>query len=148
MMKTVIERFEEKYVPEPNSGCWEWTACTDTSGYGQIRFNGTLVKAHRLSYELHVGEIGDKHVLHKCDNPACVNPQHLFLGTQADNIADMVAKGRQARGKSHGSAKLTEADVLAIRADNRPQRAIAPDYGISHRLISDIKNRKIWAHVG
>ena len=104
--------------------------------------------AHRVSYELHIGPISHGlHCLHKCDNPACVNPAHLFLGTNADNMRDRDAKGRVCRGEDHADAKLTEKQVLAIRADNRPQRMIAEGYSISLTAVNQIKKRKTWQHI-
>ena len=98
-MKTLIERFEAKISPEPMSGCWLWTASTDGGGYGHIRINKQLLKAPRVSYELFKGIIPPGLcVCHKCDTPACVNPDHLFLGTQKANAIDKVRKGRMVMG--------------------------------------------------
>jgi hypothetical protein len=145
----MIDRFLEKVSPEPNTGCWIWTASTRRDGYGRFRVEGCTVLAHRVSYELSVGPIGDKHVLHKCDNPACVNPDHLFLGTNADNMRDRNAKGRQARqrGEANGSAKLSREDVLAIRGDPRTATAVAKEYGVHNATVSQIKRRKTWGHI-
>lgn len=81
-------RFLSKVSPEPTSGCWLWDGWYYTRGYGGFHLNGHDVHAHRASYELFVGQVFDKYVLHKCDTPACVNPAHLFLGTQQDNMQD------------------------------------------------------------
>jgi hypothetical protein len=86
-------------------------------------------------------------VLHKCDNRLCVNPEHLFLGTNAVNMADKCAKGRQTKGEQHGPAKLTEAAVLAIRSDPRLLRVIAAEYNVQRQTVGKIKNRKLWAHL-
>lgn len=99
MSATLLSRFESKYEPVPFCGCWLWAASTNSSGYGTIAISKRKTEmAHRLSFRLFVGEIPqDKIVLHKCDTPSCVNPDHLFLGTRADNSLDMNAKGRSRR---------------------------------------------------
>ena len=101
------ERFQTKYIPEPNTGCWLWMADVDQKGYGRFSLNGgKRVKAHRFSWKVHNGEIPEELdgqdyrgpcILHSCDNPTCVNPHHLFVGTQFDNIKDMIQKGRHWR---------------------------------------------------
>jgi len=107
------------------------------------------LRAHRAAYALHHDLPFDFEgvVMHTCDNTACVNPAHLVLGTQADNMADKKGKGRQRRGERVPNAKLSEAQVRAIRLDARIAKAIGPDYGISHRTVWDIKARRIWQHV-
>jgi hypothetical protein len=97
-MKIARERFEEKFIPEPNSGCWIWTAATGGNAryrYGEFSFNGCPELAHRVSWILYRGDIPDGlNILHRCDNGLCVNPHHLFSGTQQDNMHDMIKKGR------------------------------------------------------
>jgi len=151
---TLVERFEAKYIPEPNCGCWLWigNACLKPHGeYGQLWIDGRNEMAHRASWLIHRGEIPEGlHVCHRCDVPPCVNPDHLFLGTEADNVADAIAKGRAPQlirsqfGEANLMAKLTTAEVIAIRADSRTQRLIASDYGVSQTLISHIKTGKAW----
>jgi hypothetical protein len=138
-----LERFERLYIPEPNSGCWLWLGSLSAGGYARITV-GRSINAHRVSWQLFRGEIpADKpHVLHTCDMRCCVNPDHLFVGTNADNVADKVAKGRQAR-----SAKLTTDIVRLIRADGRSQRVIAESYHVTQSNVSRIKSREIWPHV-
>jgi hypothetical protein len=106
--------------------------------------------AHRVSWELHHGEIPDgMQVCHKCDTPSCVNPDHLFLGTPQENHADMRRKGRSVppRGERNGHAILTEAQVRAIRQDPRTARRIAPEYGVKEWTIHGVKSRRTWAHI-
>lgn len=144
------DRFFSKFIPEPNSGCWLWEAGVNACGYGTIRVERRSTLAHRLSWEIHKGVIPEGfNVLHQCDVRCCVNPEHLFLGTQTVNIHDMEAKGRSYHpsGEKHGRAKVTEDDVRTIRADCRPARILAKIYGIAHVNILAIKNRKTWGHV-
>lgn len=150
MKKSAKERFDSKYVVNPDSGCWEWTAAYGSNGYGQFRV-GKMGSAHRASYEIHKGDIpAGVCVLHKCDNPKCVNPDHLFLGTKADNAADMNAKNRQARqkGSKHGRSKLTDLQVEEIRElhslGNYTQRYLGRLFGVSYQQVSRIVNNKRW----
>lgn len=137
----VAERFARHWMPEPNSGCWLWLGDANKAGYGIMRAEDKRkVLAHRVSYALHCGQPGVLKVLHKCDVPGCVNPAHLFLGTDADNHTDKTLKGRAA-------VKLTAADVLAIRADTRPGTIVAEAFGISPCTVSEIRRRRTWRHV-
>ncbi len=128
-----------------------WKGYKRPGGYGEAYFgskpNRERILAHRLAYEVERGDPGDRLVCHSCDNPSCVNPRHLFLGTIQDNIRDRDIKGRQARGERNGPAKLTEQEVRAIRNDERPLAAIGADYGVAPHTISAIKNRRTWKHV-
>lgn len=151
-------RFREKVRVGAPDECWEWTAAK-ARGYGKIKIGRAIKQAHRLSWSWANGQEPppDLCVLHRCDNRACVNPQHLFLGTFADNSADMVAKGRQARGERmselhrgelSGKAKITAEQAQAIRADQRPQHEIAAQYGIAPTAVSKIKRRETWRYIG
>jgi len=101
--------------------------------------------AHRASYQSYIGEIPEGlNVLHRCDVPSCINPDHLFLGTTQDNVDDKVNKNRQSKGSGHGRSKLTNDQVLAIRTDIRPHKDIAKDYGLSRKYVNDIKSRRYW----
>ena len=144
--RTVEERFWPKVDQSGGLfGCWEWTGAKAGWGYGQIKINGKHAGAHRVIYEWMHGPIPKGLcVLHHCDNPPCVNPAHLWLGTHADNALDSCAKGRRAKGESHSSAKLTEKDVHEIRLDKRLLRIVALAYGVSPGTIGDIRKRRIW----
>jgi hypothetical protein len=149
-MKPLRVRFDEMWTPEPNSGCWLWLANMDNSGYGRIQVKGKSKRAHRVSYELNIGPIPDGlHCLHSCDVPLCVNPSHLWLGTNLDNIADKAKKGRCANqeGEINPNSKLTKIEVLAIRSDDRIDNLIALDYGIGRRHVSKIKSLQYWRHI-
>lgn len=135
--------------------CWLWTG-SKTGGYGQFHAAaGTFVMAHRFAWELTNGPIpAGLRACHQCDCPQCVNPAHLFLGTQADNVADCIAKGRRGvtpiKGERSWNAKLTDDAVRDIRrrcAAGEEQRAIAAEYGISESTLSQIKNGQSWKHV-
>lgn len=154
------EYFEERCSPEPNSGCWLWTGPVDKNGYGDItakhirieapgwKYARKRKKAHRVSWEIHHGPIphGFK-VLHRCDVPGCVNPEHLFLGTPKDNTADMVAKRRHYHGDRCASSRLTEEQVLAIRGSSETQRELAKRYGVHFGTINDIVRHRTWKHL-
>lgn len=152
-------RFSAKYEVDPECGCWLWTASTTHNGYGQLalpRAPGVkhqVTRAHRVSWELHRGPIpAGMDVLHHCDVRRCVNPDHLFLGTNVDNQADMDAKGRRSepphvRGEANNKAVLTEAEVLAIRSAEGTLESIGARYGIGKSHVSQIKRRELWAHL-
>jgi hypothetical protein len=145
------ERLKAKLAPQdPVTGCIEWTG-TRNRGYGYIRRDGKTIRAHRLAYELKHGPIPKGlYVCHRCDNRSCCNTDHHFLGTNADNMADRNAKGRQAKGERSGGAKLTEADVLEIRrrlAAGESQLEISKAFGITRQHVGYIKSGKTWSHL-
>lgn len=146
---TVSERFWAKVDKAGPDECWNWTASTGRGGYGALLRDGKYQGAHRISYEMHHGEIGDGMcVCHRCDNRACVNPAHLFLGTLADNNADREAKGRGVylNGERHYAAKLTWDDVKAIRenTDGVTRKELAEKFSVSYVTISHIVAGRKW----
>ncbi len=146
----IRNNLESAYEPITESGCWIWMRALSSSGYGTLQVDGKTVLAHRHMYETCAGTIPEgMHVLHKCDIRCCVNPAHLFLGTNADNVADRVAKGRQSplQGEQHGNAKLTEAQVISIREDHRTLRVIGEEYGVTLSNVFLIRHRAAWGHI-
>jgi hypothetical protein len=161
MNDELLARFNANYVPVPESGCWLWTGdCGTRRGYGRMRVGkNKSIRAHRLAYLLMVGKIpAGLCVCHKCDTPSCVNPKHLWLGTDSENTADRVRKGRTVttcrgranppRGEAHPMAKLTQEKADQIRvflaAGNR-QEDIAAHFNISSSTVSLINVGKIWS---
>lgn len=147
----------DAYVTKTD-GCWLWTGATNENGYGVLSApKGMPRLAHRMSYELAngAGSAAGLMVCHNCDNPPCVNPAHLFLGTNLDNVRDMQAKGRASRvprvvGAAHPQAKLSDANVLAIRqrrAEGELVAALAAGFGLSVSAINRIVNRHTWRHI-
>ena len=146
-------RFWRKVKKGHRDACWEWQGATCEDGYGKAYLNSKNTLAHRVSWGLTNGPIPNGlHVLHKCDNPPCCNPKHLFLGTQGDNIRDMFAKGRKdSRGSANSNAKLTETQVKEIRSSYALGESntyeLAQKYGVSQCAISCVIRRKTWAHI-
>lgn len=143
-----IERFMGKV--QKSSSCWIWTGYRDKKmGYGMFWLDGTMRLSHRVSYGLFRGPIGDKHVCHTCDTPGCVNPEHLWLGTNAQNIADKVSKGRQTRmqGEKHPSARITEDVVRWIRTCDFSGAEIGRRLGMDRSTINYIRSGRLWGHV-
>lgn len=150
-MNARVAEFESRYTPVPECGCWLWTGGRYSNGYGSMPSGKKAGNepAHRFAYRTFKGVIpAGLFVCHKCDTKSCVNPDHLFLGTHQQNMNDMVAKGRGAIGERHGFAKLSDEQVISIRADPRPLFAIAAEHGVSDATIHNVKRRKTWKHVG
>lgn len=150
-MRSLLDRFLEK-VGACEGTCWLWLASTDKDGYGQIGSGGaqgTMLKAHRVAYEVFVGPIpSGKCVLHRCDNRWCVSPDHLFLGTQKENLLDMKAKGRHLSGERNARASFSATQVgeIRVRLENGDRGdVLAQEFGVSEATISRIKNRKRYA---
>ncbi len=159
--KSILERFEEKINKDGpiqahmDTACWEWTAGKSRQGYGKFGFGpcrGQLQGAHRVSWKLYKGPIPDgMGVLHKCHNPGCANPDHLYVGTQQQNMNDMVEANRQAKGSQYRFTKLTENEVLEIRnlyeSDQFTQVELGNRFRVARRTIGHIVNRNVWTHI-
>ncbi len=135
-----------------SSGCWLWIGTRDRRGYGRLMLKGVPLLASRLSWHLHNGDIPlKKYVLHTCDNPSCVNPNHLYIGDQTDNMTDMWNRGRANPGRSvgekHGMSKLTETMVREVRCGNKNLSTLAKEFGVSRTTIWQVRSRKTWRHI-
>lgn len=151
----MVQRFWKHVDRHGPDECWNWTGSTKSNGYGHLLPDSgrKKVATHRLSWEMHNGPIPEGlFVCHRCDNRACVNPAHLFLGTSQDNVTDMYQKGRNSRanrvsGERCHLSKLTADQVLEIRASGDRLRDIACRYGVHTNSIRAIKSRRVWKHV-
>ena len=157
-MKQMEERFWEKVAIQRAEDCWLWMANKNNKGYGMFGLGSAVLGkglAHRTSYELAFGKIPKgSWVLHRCDNPACVNPRHLFLGTPKDNVADMDAKGRRVlsgfKGEQIGTSKFTAAEITAMRqayVAGEKAAHIADRFGMKRSAISDVLGGRSWKHI-
>lgn len=144
-----VNRFMSRVEIDPTTGCWLWQGEIKLNGYGECWCFGRREMAHQADFrELKREVLGQGQIIrHTCDNPRCCNPDHLLGGTQADNIRDKVLRSRQAKGESHGCAKLKSEDVLAIRASSLSQRSLARQFNVTQPLIGMIKRREKWTHI-
>jgi hypothetical protein len=154
---TLLEKFYKKLpdILDENS-CWEWKGAIDAYGYGVLSNKDKTIKAHRVSYEIYYSEpLGDLHCLHKCDNPSCVNPLHLFAGTNLDNVKDKVKKGRcytgNQKGENNGASKLSDTQVSKIRelynSGKYTTLKLGEMYNVNRSTISYIINNKTYKHL-
>jgi hypothetical protein len=152
-IKPLSERFWQKVDKLGLDECWAWLGAKDKYGYGRIGRGGLGHRsktelAHRVSWELHNGTIEDNlFVCHSCDNPNCCNPNHLFLGTQFDNMKDAASKERVKRGTAHHNVKLSPEKVKIIRESSIQNIRLSKEFGVDASVISEIKNGKAWTHV-
>lgn len=148
--ESLFETFWAHVDRRGDNECWPWFAYRHSKGYGRsfVRVDGQVyVVPHRASWAIHYGAPGHLHVLHRCDNPPCVNPRHLFLGTNLDNVKDRVAKGRTQKGARHFKSHLTDDDVRAIRASSDSKAELARRYNVTAATIRAILLRVTWKHL-
>lgn len=133
-----------------DSGCWEWCGATDRDGYGKLRYRGEI-SAHRSAWTMCYGKIPEsKWILHKCDNPRCCNPLHLFLGDSTDNVMDMVSKGRNSHGDSHACAILNSGDIVQIKRlamQGIKQSSMASLFKVHPSTINHVIHHRTWNHL-
>jgi len=147
MDNPIASRLAAHIRVDPATQCWNWTGCI-SHGYGVLKLGGragAVRRVHRLSWEVHRGSIpSGLCVLHTCDNRACINPDHLWLGTYRDNNQDAWRKGRNARGTRHGHAKLTLSQVIQIYRSPQSQSKLAKLFGVNPSTVSRIKHKERW----
>lgn len=150
---TINERLQEKMIINSENNCWEWNACLNNHGYGLVTIHGKVGHAHRRSYEAFIGKIPKGlFVLHHCDNRACINPDHLFLGTNKDNMSDMKNKGRArtCHGEDNKNSKLKSEEVKEIKKllqNGKSLYSLATQYNVSPATIWNIRVNKSWRHI-
>lgn len=146
----ITESDEDRFWAKVNQtrSCWEWTAAKSAFGHGRFRLNGHLLSPHRIAWVLLCGKIPPGMlILHKCDNPSCVRPKHLYLGTHSDNLRDALKRGRKA---NPSVKKLTDDQVRHARqevANGRSHRSVAKSLSVSHSTIDRVINREYYTHV-
>lgn len=151
-IKPFIDAFNKQVDRSKANDCWEWKGSKIKKGYGQIfrRIDGIgiSIHTHRLAYEIYHGKIPKGMcVLHSCDNRSCCNPRHLFLGTNKDNINDMVLKNRNIKGETHPLHKLLEKDILLIRLSKDKTKDLSIIYNVHPSTIRRIRSKKSWRHI-
>lgn len=146
---SILDLYPTLISPEPNSGCWIWVGARISTGYGCVRINKKTFTTHRLSWRIKHGHEAPRYVCHTCDVRLCCNPDHLFDGSQADNMQDAKGKGRHKpppllRAENHPRSKLTWGDVDLIRNHSESIPKAAARFGVARSLIGDIRNNKRW----
>lgn len=145
---SLSEKLDAFSTPVTESGCLLWERKLNSAGYGVVCHQGKWLLAHRVSWEIANGPIPEGlYVLHKCDTPACLRPEHLYIGSQKENIADCINRGRFARGEDNSKAGLTNRDVLDIRESEDCIKDIADKYGLHKRTVYAIRSKESWRHI-
>jgi hypothetical protein len=145
---SLSEKIEKHTTRIPESGCWIWTSTVEKSGYGRVCDGRKPYFAHRVSYEQKYGSIPNgKMALHHCDVRCCINPDHIFLGTQKENMLDKVSKNRQAKGIKHGNAKLTDSQAIEAKFGFEKPEILAKKFSYSAAMIRQIRNGVYWKHL-
>ena len=147
-----MKRFWSKVDKTTPRGCWEWRGAVDACSYGRFSYYGINTCAHRVAWELTNGMIANgKHIRHSCDNPSCVNPHHLQIGTHQDNMDDKVQRNRQARGRKSNQSHLAEEDIKSMRKEWESQQLnhqeLKQKYNVSSCTVSNVVNYKTWKHI-
>jgi hypothetical protein len=151
--QSVLKKFEDKFTRRGQRSCWPWHATRTAKGYGRVNIQRTYFLAHRVAYVLYKGPIPDgvgfhgTCLLHRCDNPECVNPNHMFFGTVEENNNDMARKNRSAYGVRANTAKLDDEKVRAIRTSSATVASIARMYGVGWSCVHKIRERETWRRV-
>lgn len=147
--QSLIDRFNSKF--KAGDGCWVWTSYKNNRGYGKFGVKNGCYYAHRISWQIKNGAIPKgMSVCHRCDNPPCVNPNHLFLGTMQDNLQDAASKGRTSAGSHRHNAKLTEAkvsEIILLKNQGLKQKDIALQFGVGEATISGVVHRTKWKRI-
>lgn len=144
----LAKQLDERTMPVPFCGCFIWMGGLTGRGYGKMTFEYKTLLAHRVAWELRHGPIADGlFVCHRCDEPSCVNPEHLFLGSAQHNSDDMVTKGRSKRGVNNPRSKLTAHDIRHIRRTDLRTKVLCDIYGVSDTAIKNIRAGRVWQHV-
>jgi hypothetical protein len=151
MDQTVAKRFWKRVKTAKRDECWIWQGGRTSQGYGKFSVSGKTALSHRIAWELVNGVAPDKQICHRCDNPSCVNPHHLFTASQKENMRDKKKKGRCATGEGNGNSKLSEEAVRDIRENyiyrKVPLRYFADKYGVAIPTVSSVANFEAWQHI-